>query len=88
MSFCLTNKKPEINYPCSWQYKVIGTAEDKIIEAIYSVVENKDHTISASKSSSKGKYISMNLEMEVESEEMRNLIFMNLQNHPNLKMII
>ena len=88
MSSCLNNKKPEIAYPCSWQYKVIGTAMDEILDAICSVIGDHDHSISESKASSKGKYLSMNLEMEVESEEMRNLIFMKLQSHPNLKMII
>ncbi|MEN8258642.1 MAG: DUF493 domain-containing protein [Thermodesulfobacteriota bacterium] len=88
MSSCLTNKKPEIDYPCLWQYKVIGTAKHEILEAISSVIGEMEHSISESKSSSKGKYLSINLEIMVDSEDMRNLIFKKLQSHPNLKMII
>lgn len=88
MSSCLTNKKPQIDYPCLWQYKVIGTAMHEILEAINSVVGDSDHTINESNKSSNGKYLSINLEMEVHSEDMRNLIFTELQRHPSLKMII
>lgn len=88
MSSCLTNRKPEIDYPCRWQYTVIGTAEHKILEAIDAVIGDRQHTLTASKSSSSGKYLSMNLELEVHSEDMRDGIFAKLQRHPNLKMII
>lgn len=88
MSSCLSNKKPEINYPCLWQYKLIGTAKHEILNAISIVVGDQDHTITESKKSSTGKYLSLNLELEVHSEDMRNLIFSELQGHPSLKMII
>lgn len=88
MSSCLTNKRPEINYPCLWQYTVIGTAKHEIIEAISSVVGDKEHTICESNKSCKGKYLSISLELEVHSEDMRNLIFTELQRHPSLRMII
>ncbi len=88
MSSCLTNKKPEIDYPCRWQYKVIGTGKDDILAAISSVVGDQDHDICESKKSSSGKYLSINLELTVHSEDMRNSIFMELQRHPSLKMII
>ena len=88
MSSCLSNKKPEIDYPCLWQYKLIGTAKHEILDAISVIVGDKDHRISDSKKSSTGKYLSLNLELEVHSEDMRNLIFSELQGHPSLKMII
>ncbi|PLX48218.1 MAG: hypothetical protein C0613_11570 [Desulfobulbaceae bacterium] len=81
-------QKPEINYPCHWQYKVIGTAKHEILEAIACVVGNREHTVCESRSSAKGTYLSMNVEVKVHSEDMRNSIFMELQRHPNLKMII
>ncbi len=88
MSSCLTNKKPEINYPCQWQYTVIGSAEHEILEAISCVIGDREHTICASKKSSGGKFLSVHLELEVHSEDMRNFIFTELQRHPSLKMII
>ncbi len=88
MSSCLTNKKPTIEYPCLWQYTLIGTAQHEIHEAISSVVGDREHTISDSNKSSAGKYLSVSLELEVHSEHMRNSIFMELQRHPSLRMII
>lgn len=88
MSSYLSDKKPEINYPCLWQYKVIGKVEHEILEAISGVVGDKDHTICTSNKSSSGKYLSINLELEVHSEDMRNTIFTELQAHPSLRMII
>lgn len=88
MSSCLTEQKPEIDYPCLWQYKVIGNDKDKILAAISSVIGNKEHTICESRKSSTGKYLSVNLELQVLSEDMRNHIFMELQRHPSLRMII
>ena len=88
MSSCLNNKKPEINYPCLWQYKVIGTDREEILGSIRSIIGDIEHTISESKKSSKGKYLSVNLELEVESEEMRNSIFGKLQVHASIKMVI
>ncbi len=88
MTSCLTEQKPEIDYPCQWQYKVIGTAKDEILEAISLVIGAREHTICESNKSSAGKYRSMNLELEVDSEDMRNRIFMELQCHPSLRMII
>ena len=88
MSSCLNNKKPEINYPCLWQYKVIGTDIDELISSIKSIIGDIDHTLNESKKSSKGKYLSVNLELEVDSEKMRNSIFGKLQRHSSIKMVI
>lgn len=88
MSSCLSDKKPHINYPCQWQYKVIGTAEHEILAAINAVVGGHEHTICKANQSSSGKYLSINLELQVHSEDMRNQIFTQLQGHPALRMII
>lgn len=88
MSSCLTSQKPEIAYPCLWQYKVIGTARSEILNAVRAVIGDQDHSIGDSNQSSGGKYISLNVELEVDSETMRNRVFMALQSHSALRMVI
>ncbi|MCK7526484.1 MAG: DUF493 domain-containing protein [Ignavibacteriales bacterium] len=41
------SKKPNIEYPCDWHYKVIGTDAAEMIKAIELAVEGMDYKISA-----------------------------------------
>ena len=36
------SKKPNIDYPCNWQYKVIGTDVDQMIKTIEEIVEGME----------------------------------------------
>ena len=51
-------------------------------------LQSRDHTINNSKSSSGGKYISLNLKVNVENETDRNDIFTSLQSVSAIKMIL
>ena len=44
--------------------------------------------ISVSNTSSSGKYVSFNVEVFVESEEKRNEIYMDLNAHPRIKIVL
>ena len=81
-------KNPHIKYPRQWEFKIIGTDEQSLRKAISELLGNKEHKISFSKESSGGKYISLNLEMHVASEDDRNKIFTSLGNHSEIKMVI
>lgn len=80
--------RPEINYPCSWQYKVIGEDREALIRAIKECVQEKAHLLTDSKKSSSGRYVSMNLELVVTSEENRLEIFNTLAGDPAVKVVI
>ena len=80
--------KLEIEYPCEWSYKVIGTDEDALREAISKCAEGADHRISHSKSSSAGRYVSLNLEAVVDSEEIRIKIYHSLSGHASVKIVL
>ena len=71
----LLNKKVEIDYPCRWLYKVIGSNETAMKQAIMGVVEGHDCSIALSNSSSGGKYLCFNVEVMVEDENSRNTLF-------------
>ncbi|MBK7229598.1 MAG: DUF493 domain-containing protein [Ignavibacteriales bacterium] len=83
-----SSKRPNIKYPCNWDYKVIGTNVDEMIKAIEEVVEGFEFKISSSNVSSKGKYFSLNLKVFVTSEEVRDIIFAKLEANEFVKMVL
>jgi len=84
----LVNGKPEINYPTKWEYKIIGSDIDEMIQAVESVVINLKYDISASNISKKANYFTLNVSVEVPSEIVRDLIFQKLAAHPVIKFVI
>ena len=82
------SKKPHINYPCDWQYKVIGTDVDEMIKVIEQATVGMDYNISSSNVSSKGNYFSVNLKVFVTSEAIRDIIFAKLEASEFVKMVL
>jgi putative lipoic acid-binding regulatory protein len=82
------SKKPNIDYPCEWQYKVIGIDVDEMIKAIELAVVGMDYKISSSNVSSKGKYFSLNLKVFVTSEAIRDIIFEKIKASEFVKMVL
>jgi len=84
-----TNKnRPEIKYPCEWNYKIISKSPDEAVEAAESAANGFKYEITASNISKKGKYVSINLSVEVESEAERNLIFGKLESNEKVVMVL
>ena len=84
----LCHKKPDITYPCQWEYKVIGEDREKLTELLIAACAPAVPAISLSNVSSSGKYQSLNAVLQVDSEEMRLKIFDRLQQSPHVKMVI
>jgi uncharacterized protein len=82
------SKKPNIEYPCDWHYKVIGTDVDEMIKVIDQIAEGMDYKISSSNISSKGNYFSINLTVFVTSEVIRDIIFAKLKENKFVKMVL
>lgn len=83
-----SSKRPNIIYPCNWEYKIIGTNVDEMIKAIEIIVENMEYELSSSKVSSNGNYFSLNLKVFVTSEVIRDLIFAKLEANEYVKMVL
>ena len=81
-------KRPEIEYPCTWVYKVIGCDCTLLKEIIVSACAPQDVKISHSNTSSGGKYHSLNAELTVKDEAIRLAIYENLKNSPGVKFIL
>ncbi len=82
------DERPIIEYPCNWQYKLIGKNETKVKEVIDELLSHKSIILSKSKVSKKKKYTSFNLEVNVENEEERDRIFQSLKVHNEIVMVL
>jgi putative lipoic acid-binding regulatory protein len=75
-------------YPCEWLYKVIGPDKEQLYQAITHVIKDSSCSITHSNSSNTGKYHCLNLEVTVQNEEERNLIYEALKEHPQVKIVL
>ena len=82
------SQKLELEYPCSWKYKIIGEERRKLEEAVHSVILERTHTLDHSKTSKTGKYVSLNLDLIVHNEDDRTFIYEALKAHQHIKMVL
>ena len=80
--------KVKLDYPCQWLYKVIGIEEEQLRQAIAEIIPDTPCEINLSKSSSSGKYLCLNVELTVQSEEERNSIYESLKAHQHVKIVL
>lgn len=80
--------RPDIEYPCEWKYKIISQSAEEAIVAAEDAADGFEFEISSSNVSKKGKYVSINLSVQVENEEERNLIFGKLEADDKVVMVI
>jgi len=78
--------RPDITYPCRWEYRVIGTSHDLIEELIGCTVGERDHV--TSEGMAKGKFVSMHVDVLVASEDERNWIYRELASPEFVKIVI
>ncbi len=83
-----TQERPEISYPTEWGYKIIGRDKEKLEACIKEVMGDKAHTAKAGNASKTGKFHSYNASCTVESEEERNKIFKQFEDHSDVDMVI
>ena len=88
MSPEIGGEQPEIEYPCTWVYKVIGQDCTLLKDVIISTCSPTEVSISHSQTSSKGKYHSLNAELIVTSEEVRLSIYETLKSDPAVKIVL
>jgi putative lipoic acid-binding regulatory protein len=82
------DEQPEIEYPCTWVYKVIGQDCTLLKDIITATCSPTEVSISHSQTSSKGKYHSLNAELIVTSEEVRLSIYETLKSDPAVKIVL
>lgn len=81
-------KKQKIEYPCFWEYKIIGQNQ-KILEAVVAeVVNDREYDLVVSKKSKTGKYLSLEVKTRVLDESDRNKIFSDFGNYAEVKIVL
>jgi len=83
-----TADKPKIEYPCDWGFKIIGTDKEKLKSCISEIMADRDYKCRDGNVSSKGKFVSMNANCEVCSEDERDELFKAFRDHCDVKMVI
>lgn len=84
----LNKHKLELEYPCSWCYKIVILHEHNANKIAKEIFGDRDHNVSKSKVSSKGKFKSYNLELTVHSDEDRTGFHKTLGEHKHVKMVV
>lgn len=80
--------KAQIDYPCVWQYKLIGMDRQAMQAAVSNQLGDAPYSLSDSHQSGGGKYLSMNLEVTVENNEQRIELYQTLAGHPAIKVVL
>ena len=80
--------KPRIDYPCLWQYKVIATDCALVRQIVADHLGDAPYSLTESNMSSGGKYISMSLELTVNSDYHRLRLYEVLTAHPAVKVVL
>ncbi len=83
-----TTEKPQIEYPTTWGYKIIGRDKDKLKACIKEVMGDKEHLCSLGNTSRTGKFTTYNASCTVENEEERDRLFKCFQDHNDVEMVI
>ena len=82
------NKRPKIDYPTVWEYKLIGKDVDKLLKAVEEVLPGLEYEVKFSNVSRNEKYYSLNVLVTVTSEALRDIIFQKFSNHIEVKFVI
>ncbi len=82
------NKRPQIDYPTEWEYKLIGSDVDRLLKAVEEVLPGLKYEVKLSNVSRNEKYYSLNVLVTVTSEALRDIIFQKFSNHPEVKFVI
>jgi hypothetical protein len=84
----LQDGRPEIDYPCSWEYRLIGYNEDLMRRAISDVLGERGCLVSFSKQSRRGRYLSLSVELQVPDEQTRTGLFHAFKQHPDVLYVL
>ena len=81
-------QRPEINYPTRWTYVVVGEGEADLMEHIGRTMGDAEHVKNTSRTSTGGRYVSIEVSVVVTDEEQRLVLFRALGAHPAVRVVI
>ena len=84
----LAGQKPEIDYPTSWGYRVVGASESELRALIAEVLADEEHEIHGVQPSSKGTYVSLRMSVTVRDELHRDRVYRALSESAVVKIVL
>ncbi len=84
----LDERHLDLSYPRVWTYKVFGRDEEALRRAITAVVGALEHRVEASNRSRTGKYVSLGVDVTVNTDEERLAIFRALHDHAEIMYVL
>lgn len=82
------NERPVIDYPCRWEYRVIGADAGAMGQAVAEVLGREKYTLTEGKRSPAGRWLSLSLQLEVISDSHRHAVHHALREHPAIRMVL
>ena len=82
------NSRPELQYPCAWEYKVVGADQFAIRQAVADIMGELEYEVSLSHFSRTGKYCSLLVALTVIDEQQRTSLFAALKAHDDILMVL
>ncbi len=84
----LNQHKLELEYPCSWKYKIVLLESTNIKSISKDIFCQREHSIKESKVSKKGKFKSYTIELIVHNDDDRKELYKLLGEHKEIKMVL
>ena len=84
----LNQHKLRLEYPCSWKYKIVILESIKVKHISTDIFGQREHSITKSKVSKKGKFQSFTIELIVHNDDDRKEIHRLLGEHKDIKMVL
>ena len=81
-----TTEKSEIDYPCQWSYRTIGLDVTVMKASVKQLMGDRVYTYN--EKNRKGKFISMELSLTVQTEDEREAVFSGLKDAAVFKMVL
>jgi len=84
----LSKHKLELEYPCNWCYKIVLLKDSNAKHIAKDILEDREHKVTNSKTSSKGKFKSYNIDLTIHSDEDRTSLHKKFSDHKDIKMVV
>lgn len=84
----LNNHKLELDYPCSWKYKIVILESVNVKYVSKDIFGDREHKVKESNVSKKGKFKSYSIELIVHNEDDRKELYKILGEHKEIKMVL
>lgn len=81
-------RKVQLEYPCTWAYKIIGPDADEMQRAVSEIIRDRAYKVFPSRSSKTAKYHCLNVELSVESESHHTALYEALKAHQAVKLVL